>query len=1470
MALGQLEKIDPEAELERLAVRPFSAEVRGLKLGAEDWRIDLPTLEVDYSPWSLLAKHVDISRLHVEGVVAELDLAESETDEAAVRERLPGLWERTDLGWRISLDELAVDAQLKLADDDLSVSLSGGGLAPEATGDFKLEALRLLRTAEAGAVNEVALSGTLRLSESARGAMTALAWDLDAEVKGPLFESPPRLGISGDWSADDAWAGMTAAEAVEAAYPAESFSLKVTDGGETADGALLFEADGEYDAVGEAIGGRFQLHADNATLAPFAWATDLPQFEGAGDGEVDWDLAAMSGNHSMETKVDVSKLERFSGALQDVGDLRIEERHELSFEGDRVRLERFELGINDHEGNEVIALETSHPLTFSGATIGADNSDESGFQRPWLSLDTEIPLEWLDPVLGGLRLTGADLRGRVDFSGNPLEQLVISSEAPFEAQGTNLSADGSVLLEEVAVAFSPRLEVRPDKAVAALNDLDFSARGQDLLRGELGADIAFGAEEKFHANVNAEMEAFLEGLLSQDLEEILPEAATQAQSRVIEMSKALGPSSLKMSLSASARDSAITAESLSAELVRREGGSLLEARLLNPVKMHFGETGPEFEGMDGTWLEAVSRDLPVNALAVFVDGYRVAGGAFQGGFTLAAGAEPGGFVLEPTEAWSVNDLSIGPEEGELWVEAVDVTLRPGLDYSRGRAVIDLEDFRATRDGDKVLEGDLSADLALDRFDPESVAFSLEGRAMLVPLFEQPALAPLLLRSWEEATSIGIDMEGRTDRVGVDFSKLSLQWISEDEQALLSFALHDALSIQHLDIPDLDTALNAVEGKGSYTMDAFPLRLPLALIETAPLTVDAGITSGTFEWKIGQGRAGLSATDPLELAELDLSSNAGSLLEAVSLKGVPSLELSAKELAAGFDSIELAAGQDAPLTGGAGITFDRENALSLKTFNASLEGEVSPWFGQGFMPQNEVTGGRVDLAAGLDEAGRGSMELQLDDFRFRDEEPKLSRARIDASADREDGGDSWPGNATVDLETRGGRSDLAADFTWSNRAEGPLLAIEIDGDRLHAGDLQRLVREFGTARDAVPPPVEEEPDVSALAVEENGQEEQPEYRESRSSRNRLGRVPRPARGTRAPAADEAEPEWEAPPEEIDFDALADTAEAPEVSETDSVPFWEGLPADLDLTFSLDDAVYSDYLKFTDLAGKIVSNPQRVGLERFVAYFHEAEITASGGLDWDAEAATKPYALAMDFDVNDFDLDAFFSELASGEQARVEGLFRMTVNAEGNFPTLDAAPNHIRFLFDLESREGLFRAIPPNSPLARYSSEAAARAGSILSWTPTGGLALGALSRLVTAMREIPYNRIALKIVRGTDLNVHIEEMIMRSAEILIQGRGGILYEEGVDLVRQRMDLTAEMDARGNMAGILSGLGLLRQDRLENGYWRGFRFRIWGSLAEPKSNFGPIVTDAGAQALTHNVTNPFLGIWSNIKFRGTEAD
>lgn len=244
--------------------------------------------------------------------------------------------------------------------------------------------------------------------------------------------------------------------------------------------------------------------------------------------------------------------------------------------------------------------------------------------------------------------------------------------------------------------------------------------------------------------------------------------------------------------------------------------------------------------------------------------------------------------------------------------------------------------------------------------------------------------------------------------------------------------------------------------------------------------------------------------------------------------------------------------------------------------------------------------------------------------------------------------------------------------------------------------------------------------------------------------------------------------------------------------------------------------------------------------------------------------------MTFDVRDFDLYTFSTELVPGEKARVEGLFRMAVEADGNFPSMDVARNHVRFMVDMESLSGVFRAIPPNSRLAMTSSGVAATAGEVLSWLPTAGVGLGALSRLVASMREIPYNRVALRIVRGTDMNIRVESMEVRSPEVLILGQGGILYEEGVDLLDQRLDLTAEMDARGEMAAILSGLGLLGGERLENGYWPGFKFRIWGDLNEPKSNFDRIVTDASTGTLTRNLTNPFHGIWGNIKYRGTEAE
>ncbi|HKK18543.1 MAG TPA: hypothetical protein VJ952_07660, partial [Opitutales bacterium] len=736
VALGQLEKIDPNAKLERLAVGPFSAEVRGLELGSEDWRLALPTLDLEYSPWSLPVKHVVIRRLRLEGMEAELSPAsEAGQEKEESGEGLPGIWELTDLGWRISLERLALDAQLKLPGLDMSANLTGGGLAPEATGVFELEALQLRPVAAAEAVKEVALSGTLRLSESKRGALTSLAWVLNAEATGASFDRPPRLGISGDWTAGVGWAEADPSEGVEGAYPAESFSLRITDDGKTASGALLFESDGNYDAAGERIDARFQLHADNAALAPFARAKDLPRFDGKVDGDVGWDLATMTGTSSMKMNAEASKLERLSDALQEVGELRMEEAHELSFDDGGVRLEVFSLAIRNRKGDEVFALETSHPLNFTQATLEAEHLGEHGFEGLWLSLNTEIPLEWLDPVLGGLRLRGADLRGRFDFSGHPLDHLVISSEAPFQAEGMTLDENGSVLLKDITISLSPRLEIWPDKGMLALDGLQVRAREDDLLQGQLKADIVFGGPETWRAGGEGEMEASVESLLSRQLGEILPAAASGAQLRMTEMTDALGPSSLKMSWSAAADRNEITAESLSAELVRRGGATLLEARLLNPVKMSLAGTGPEFEGMDGTWLEAASHGLPVDALAVLIDGCWVEGGGLRGGFTLAAGAEPGGFVLESTEAWSVSGLSIGPEEGEFWMKAVDFSLRPGLDYSPGRARLELTDISAAQGDDILGEGELSADIGLDRFDPESVEFSLAGRAALVPVFE---------------------------------------------------------------------------------------------------------------------------------------------------------------------------------------------------------------------------------------------------------------------------------------------------------------------------------------------------------------------------------------------------------------------------------------------------------------------------------------------------------------------------------------------------------------------------------------------------------------------------------------------------------------------------------------------------------------------------------------------------------------
>ena len=58
----------------------------------------------------------------------------------------------------------------------------------------------------------------------------------------------------------------------------------------------------------------------------------------------------------------------------------------------------------------------------------------------------------------------------------------------------------------------------------------------------------------------------------------------------------------------------------------------------------------------------------------------------------------------------------------------------------------------------------------------------------------------------------------------------------------------------------------------------------------------------------------------------------------------------------------------------------------------------------------------------------------------------------------------------------------------------------------------------------------------------------------------------------------------------------------------------------------------------------------------------------------------------------------------------------------------------------------------------------------------------------------------------------------------------------------------------------------QDELNPlGYWKGPAFRIWGTPAEPHSNFETIIEQAGDGLLEGSFLRPISGLIGNLKYR-----
>jgi hypothetical protein len=336
-----------------------------------------------------------------------------------------------------------------------------------------------------------------------------------------------------------------------------------------------------------------------------------------------------------------------------------------------------------------------------------------------------------------------------------------------------------------------------------------------------------------------------------------------------------------------------------------------------------------------------------------------------------------------------------------------------------------------------------------------------------------------------------------------------------------------------------------------------------------------------------------------------------------------------------------------------------------------------------------------------------------------------------------------------------------------------------------------------------------------------------------------------------------------------DAAAKPAKLALNETPDTKAAWKVVPPAVVVNLQVDKLFYTDYLAFTDVGGQVDLRSRRLALNGIKAHFHDSALRFEGTTRFDKDAA-QPYDLDIVGNIKDFNLNQFFTELVPGEKPRVEGLFGVDVKAFGQFPNFSQLRNKVLFDIAMQSREGLFRPLPPGSGLMLGASDVLGLVGETLSYVPTGGFGAGAIARLVNYIAQIDYDTIDIHLKRDESRNVTIEQFQVLSPTIALTATGGIAHEDGSDIFDAPLELNAHLDMLGRGAAILYSMDLMQDTRNELGYWRGPEFRIWGSAAAPESNFEDVINHAADGTTKGAFLRPISGIIGNLKYRWFDSD
>ncbi len=353
----------------------------------------------------------------------------------------PGILSQLRLPVGLALDRLELEGDVILPDAKgrpggrMHIVLSGGGLSPGREGAFLLS-LGLPPAVAGGLVNSLTADGKLVAAMDGPRAFRKLDLRLDAVASGPRLRRPVRLSAS-----------------LIALLGPRGETYAVSLAGEKKE---LLSLQAEFPDARGRISGRWKLNVCDDDLAPFLLGNALPLFNGAGEGSFGVDAAFSGLDVGGRLDFTADHLGLLRPQLSGVGPLRVGAEFDVARAGDTVRVDRLIASVAGDR--PYFLVQGLQAFAFNPATGELTVADTA---RDLFAVTLQgVPVEWAQPFLRGIVLTGGTLRGSL-VAGARDGGLSLRSSSPLAVADLSATRAGNILVRNVSLSLAASADYNP-------------------------------------------------------------------------------------------------------------------------------------------------------------------------------------------------------------------------------------------------------------------------------------------------------------------------------------------------------------------------------------------------------------------------------------------------------------------------------------------------------------------------------------------------------------------------------------------------------------------------------------------------------------------------------------------------------------------------------------------------------------------------------------------------------------------------------------------------------------------------------------------------------------------------------------------------------------------------------------------------------------------------------------------------